>query len=249
MIEIPKATEPHGVYKSTFLYSVDVKLRFSTPLSDYYDQLKQFFGEVFGLTLDRVQYDDMEFHPIKLFAEQGARVIKIQSGFFQFKIMHDQYYTFSETVMPVISEFLKFLQTVDAQVSTFSIRKMNIWPFTGREDKGIELFPDIFSRELMENMHLKFSSDEMVASEERQLDMPEQGDVTFIRAGMILNEGDGASKLILDTETVYNGGPVSVTDSSLIPDKLTKMNDYLFDIYHWAVTDEVIDKMKEEAKS
>lgn len=245
-----KVTFPHvdhRKYPRTFLDLAVVQIHFTSPKVLSFIQGKDFFVSVYGLDFNEERYNQLRFKTLRISSDSLDLQLKFSVNFIQLEIGQKGYSTFSESVVPHISNFLKYIRLTNGRIDKISIRKVDSWGFLKPKNESYYSLVDYVIQEHMVSHFPKDGvnpEDEMIISTIMPHDDKEAVCLNF---GYTTVGDDPQVKdqkmvrVILDTE--YVAFPeTSVYDRNIV-DSMCAMNQVLFNVFHWAVKPEVIFSM------
>lgn len=229
--------ECHNTYGITFLESVVVKLAFNGEKGTY-GLLSEYLEKSFGAKISKEKYDLLNADPIRLRDANGAMHIKIFRNAIELYISGKAYTNFQNSASFYVSSFSEYLQGIDSVANQLSLEMIDVWPFQNNAPIDMKIaIPAFFSDEFVGMMGADL--DGFATKEFRD---GASGDFVVVKYGCVNELADNPrqpKRLILDT--------MAVTEGALAPDRLlavaTRLNNTLYDVFHWAVSENVINAM------
>lgn len=230
-----KYDQPKEKFNNTFLKVVTLKLEYDKT-NETYESFSKFFNLYTELTLTEDRYKAKNLVSIALRAEEGNVILKFEGNRIEFIIGNGIYKSYPENLEDFVKKFAKFLQEINANVNDITITKLNEWVFENNEtfskDRAFEL---IYSSKLRHAVPL--NEDDFAI---KVYDLDEEGKAV-VRYGVLNQEEDVQHKtFVLETSVVSD---VLVTGNEL-EKKCKELNQTLYNMFLWSVTDLVIDVMK-----
>ena len=237
------------LYKNTFLQSVLVMYSFEKKDLSFFDggfneRFGKFLSENFGLVIDK----DIKEAPISVKRGDGIVDYVFGNGFAGVKINARKYRSYGESVAPHTHNLKVFAKEVVGleKVTSFSLRKINIWPFEAQKGEKIDveaLKSELLSEEIL-NSDLKPDNSINVAGAQK-FEKDEKELKAVIRLVPMPVGADGTKvNFVVDIETILDpASGVELTDTG---SKLRELNKTLYNAFHWTVSESVINLMKGE---
>lgn len=229
--------ERSGSYKITFLESVKLHVAYECDKENYAN-FKKFFEDFTCLSLDEKRYETKKISAMRLTGDNGAFTLKFAKSSIDFSINGQAYVGFESNFEVFLRKFSSFLEAIGSDAKEISIEKINLWPMClDGIEVNINEFKDlVFSKEIRDircddtGIGIKESKD------------PENGWALLLKYG-VAERSDSVLTLILDTKCIKT---VNVLPPYLI-EEMSNLNQILYDVYHWSVTQDVINVMKKDA--
>ena len=243
----------HIIYPTTFLQNAVVTMKY-TPRQYTPDEEKEviaetnsFFLENFGLDF-KVDSLGRTFH-LSSDVEDISYVFMPDSAFV--RVGRKNYTSFDASVMPNIYRLRNFIYKVLRleKIELLQVRKVNMFPVQTNDPVDEHLFKSMAEFLLSGDMLLlKKVKDEKVIIKDSVSDIyyRELDDVdrSFrIITGVTRDSGQNVYNQVLYISCTSKPVPEGIKEDK-IEEKLTMQNQRLFDLYHWAVSSEVIDVME-----
>ena len=237
------------VYNRTFLQQVDVRLIYPTitraGVSDtFINGADTFFQNHFGINVDLNQLMDKS---VFLEVENKQIAFIFSSAASMLSVGYKDYRTFYDSVLPNVYPVKEFVfNLLGVGYTDVYVRKLNVFTFDVNEDIDIErnkrlIYQNVFSEEFLnhaverDNVVIRDCNTEIEVrrfkNEKKEL---------LCRTYILPHEEKGAYALFLDNIIRFS------TDSNALEINLQEVNNVLYDAFHWAVNDEVIDIMDKE---
>lgn len=233
---------PHKVYSNTFLHRVILKINYQADLDVKYDHFKTFFRKVYNLELDEEKYNLLKYSSLRLSGEDDAIILKFSKGFIQLKIEKQAYESFHESLVPFIKDIHILLKMIDAHLTRISIQKINMWAWEANNaDEPLIAMKQILNPVLTDNW--PSDGEGKSTSISTTMTPTETPELKVVLAfGYVGKENENSySRIVLDTEGLCED-MLKLENTDMV-DLAEQINDNLFDVYHWAVKKEIIDKM------
>lgn len=242
MLDIHIPDIKHRIYKKTFLHSVTVKINHSE-VKDwelYTAALKNLFKTKYNVEIEEGKFGLLKFKSINVKSAKSKFNIKINSDFIQIKIDGTAYESFSKSLMIHCSNFISLLADSDIKIQKISVEKLNVWPVKLNNPSDLSApLNEIFSKSVNSLLPDDFSQNNLKVTTEISFNGSQNSDLYLVSSGWLIDEEDSKNCfLILDTEAICNS-PVEPEN------KLNYMNQVLFNLYHWSVSDKIIKLMEE----
>jgi hypothetical protein len=235
-------------YKYSFLQQVTVRFNFDkiereTVDSDFTLNLNKFFVDVFQSEIP--QDVDLWTKPI---------VSKRNDGIYSFYFGLDEvaavigakdYHSFVDNVIPQLFRLKKFLKDVYRrnEITSITIAKVNTWPFKLTKETSLVNPKDVLKLVLKEELYNQekgeWKTDEQKLIPLKTLTWTDNKRLASAKGRFYPQDEKGEFACELDTEA-------SVCDKIKLDDieyVATSLNDDLYQLYHWCVTNQVIDIM------
>lgn len=233
-----KITDRHKTYKITFLQSVIIKMEYDSS-NETFQKFSDFFSDVFKLPLTEQEFNLKNTDAIRLRSENKAYRVKFSKNCIEFVINGDAYVNFNTSALPFIRQFSDYLEITNSVVTDISIEKIDIWPLANGEIPSPSEFLNTVISENLRNSSEHISDDEAIV-EYRDSD---NGESLLIRFCFIPFKADiegQPPRIVLDTLCSHENESI---EPSLLAGIAKRLNDILYDAYHWSVTDEVVEIM------
>ena len=236
---------PYKQYSNSFLDTVALSLYFDSTesKSDFMSRLKEFTATHFNLNIK----NEGEFEGIRITKEDKSINFFLSLGCAMVEISGSSYQNFIDSQLPHLDRLIEFSKKVAVvdYIKNISIRKLNTWDFKGDEGKNPSLkwvYDKIFSADLVGSLSKDDLNEKERLISNFQKFIFQDGDYTIkVRTAYIQNSKDkNYTRLILDTECLSSVEKKSMEELTGI---CKKMNKRMYDVYHWCVTDEVINMM------
>lgn len=231
-------TDNHKTYKVTFLQSVILKMEYDSS-KESYKQFARFFYDAFQLQLIEQQFNVKNTDAIRLRSDNHAYRAKFSRNFIEFIVNGDAYVNYHTSLLPFINKVSEYLERIDGNILNVSIEKINIWPLAkGEIDSPEDFINTVISENLRNSPGLIAGDNAFIEYTDKDLD-----DSLLIRFGFIpfmKEQNDQPARIVLDTLCNHDNGGL---EPSLLPVTTKRLNDILYDAYHWSVTKDVIDIM------
>lgn len=234
-------------YKKSFLSKVVLSLLFDPSQisnDDLIARFNKFAHSAFNVPVDKweqgsaLRISNKDNSIAFYFAYDGAIV----------ELDGEKYQNFTNSQLPQLVKLVAFVKDVLSlsHIDTISIRKLNAWDFSSSNDKNPSIewvYEKIFSealRNVLSTSNLTEQESKIRFFKKWQTEY--NGCEVLIKSAYIQNTEDvGNTRLLLDTECSCNVNKIEIDD---VTSQCQDVNKYLFDIFHWCVTSEVLELME-----
>lgn len=237
---------PRKIYKRTFLNTVFVVLSYSIgEISEaILESVNRFICENFN-SQENVTEDNLR-RGFSFDNEEKGVSFFFSTKHVGVKYLKDDYISFQQTMMPLIYFLMTFLRNAlnVSMIDDISIRKINTWPVKRPQDKPFDenrFVKDFLSTNLISQSDADESSGNL---ENAHCFKGSTESLSFIIKYGTLNreyEGDMYCCLVLDESATAMGVQISDTESILL-----KVNNTLYNIFHWCVSEQTLAYMNKE---
>lgn len=231
-------TDSHKTYKVTFLQSVILKIDYDSS-NESFDLFARFFDDAFQLQLIEQQFNVKNTDAIRLRSDNHAYRVKFSRNTIELIINGDSYVNYKTSLLPFVNKVSGYLEKIKGNILNVSIEKIDIWPLAKGEIESPEDFINtVISCDLRNAPDLVPGDNAFVEYTDK-----ESGDSLLIRFGFIpfiKEQNDQPARIVLDTLCNHDNGSV---EPSLLPEITKRLNDVLYDAYHWCVSKDVIEIM------
>ncbi|MCQ2360942.1 MAG: TIGR04255 family protein [Paludibacteraceae bacterium] len=236
-------------YKNTFLQNVLVEIDFKEwnliDREDVSRKWNEFVVSNFNNSNETNLSVDLLEKPIRVSRKDGFCSFFFSRSVVSAVVGAKDYRTFVDSVIPQIYKLSKFLTDVISinEVTRLSLRKINIWQFKSKDTSPIQ--SEEVRKILFSNALITHEESEVLNEEERNIgDMHkyewEDGDKkAIVKTFFISPKQTGVFAQILDSE-------LQMTKSiqiDQVQDNFIELNNILYNLYHWCVSESVIDIM------
>jgi hypothetical protein len=247
----------HVIYPTTFLQNAVVFMKY-VPRQYTHDEAKEviaetnsFFLENFGLNFN-VDSLGKTFH-LSSDVEDISYVFMPESAFV--RVGRKNYTSFDASVMPNIYRLRNYIYKVLrlGKIEWLRVRKVNMFPVQTNDPADEHLFSSMEGFLLSGDMlRVEKTKDEKVIIKDAVSDIyyRELDDIdrTFrIVTGVTKDSEQNIYNQVLDISCTSKFVPEGIMEDK-IEEKLTSLNQRLFDLYHWAVSSEVTEVMNTPKK-
>ena len=238
------------VYKRTFLQQVDVRLEYPVIdkdelTSEFVEATDGFFRNYFQLESSEsplaekdllIKYDDQQL------------AFNFSPNACMLSVGYENYKTFYESVLPYLYPVKEYsLNILGRSPLHVGYRKLNVFSFDNDAKDDVEkesrlFLQNVFSPEFL-NAEVS-TSNEIIGSENTKVSVRDFliNDFRLELRTYFLHPKDGVSSLFFDSRVYFDA------DSSNLEELLTIANSLLYDSYHWAVSDGIINIMNNDAE-
>lgn len=236
-----KHISDHRTYKNTFLQTARIRISYTGDTDDF-EPFKTYLHNAFGLSITKELYGLRNSDALRLKAADGKLRAKYTEHTAEYLISGDIYIDFEKSFVPFLDKTQNFLNKAQKQVLSLSIEKIDIWPIVKGDIQDPSAFLNVIISENLRQFRNLVAEDSIYFTEFYD---EENQDSLLVRFGFI-----GA-----DTVDIPNKQPARIIldtlckhDEQFNADSLLslarKMNNVLYDAYHWAVSPEVIQIME-----
>lgn len=231
-------TDCHKTYKVTFLQSVILKIDYDSS-NESFDLFARFFDDAFQLQLIEQQFNVKNTDAIRLRSDNNAYRAKFSRNAIELIINGDSYVNYKTSLLPFVNKVSCYLEKIKGNILNVSIEKIDIWPLVkGEIESPKDFINTVISCNLRNAPDLVSGDNSFVEYTDK-----ESGDSLLIRFGFIpfiKEQNDQPARIVLDTLCNHYNGSV---EPSLLPEITKRLNDVLYDAYHWSVSKDVIEIM------
>ncbi len=230
----PHIERPDEAYLMTFLESVSLQITYNSA-HETFEIFKKFFDGYTGmLALDENRYKEKKLSSLRIKSDNGLVSLKFAKDFVDFTIDGSVYVRFEEMYGDFLKAFSDFLESIGSDVVEMSIDKVNLWPMLSDSDDNINRAVNaVFKADMLTAIPMK--SNEMAS------DVASVQDVDVLVKWGLMKEGDAQDSCIfLDTKSVSRY-PFKASE---LYERANHQNQILYDVFRWAVTDDVIKAMQ-----
>jgi len=236
--------ELHKIFKNTFLQNTFAELHFPQITESEWNNgalIQSFLNKYFHINTV-VTWDNI-LKGISLTNKDTDVTIHFSKDFVGVRVGRKNYQSFATSVMPYLYLLKGYVKEVLSRdnVASIDVRKINLWPYYEEESKSKldnhEIVHTIIS-ELLINAAKDVKEVEGVQLQTVNLEERE----TSLCIGYAVTKNDSGPIVILDTTAKSEQTqPTSLSD---VEAKLDELNTFLYDAYHWSVTEKVIQWME-----
>lgn len=231
---IPFPIVEHKRYNLTFLSSVKLVVAYRGE-NENFEGFRDFFKSFFKIDVTKQQYDIKNADALRIRSSESEEKYKFSRNFAEVIIDGNSYIDFETSLRPFASALQGFLMSISAVVLNLKLEKVNLWPAPSKDGfSRDQLMKAIFSDNILSNTS---ENDDALHIKEFNLTKSDMGVSVVVKYGVVSDPD--SSTVILDT--ICDQAVGTVADE--VVKTLLKMNQLLFDAYHWAVNDEVIEVM------
>lgn len=230
----PHIERPDEAYLMTFLESVSLQITYN-PARETFEIFKKFFdGYTKMLALGETRYEEKKLSSLRIKSDKGLVSLKFAKDFVDFTIDGSVYGRFEKMYGDFLTAFSDFLDSIGSDVVEMSIDKVNLWPMLSDSDDNInQAVNAVLTNELLTSIPMK--SNEMAS------DVSKVEDVDVLVKWGLMKEVDAQdSCIVLDTKSVSQR-PFKASE---LYERANHQNQILYDVFRWAVTDDVIKAMQ-----
>lgn len=236
--------EQHKIFKNTFLQNTFAELHFSQITESEWNNgapIQSFLNKYFHINT-AVTWDNI-LKGISLTNKDTDVTIHFSKDFVGVRVGRKNYQSFATSVMPYLYLLKGYVKEVLSRdnVESIDVRKINLWPYYEEESKNQlgnhEIVHTIISEPLINDAK---DVKEVEGVKLQTVDRQERETSFCIGYGVTKN--DSGPIVILDTTAKSEQTqPTSLSD---VEAKLDELNTFLYDAFHWSVTEKVIQWME-----
>lgn len=237
--------ELHKIFKNTFLQNTFAELHFPQITESEWNngvQIQSFLSKYFHINNAIVTWDNIQ-NGVSLTNKDTDVTIHFSKDFVGVRVGRKNYQSFATSAMPylyLLKGYVKEVLSRDNVVS-IDVRKINLWPYYEEVSKNQlgdhKIVHTIISEPLINDAK---DVKEVEGVQLQTVDYQERETSLCIGYGITKNESGPI--LILDmTAKSEQTQPTSLSD---VETKLDELNTFLYDAYHWSVTETVIQWME-----
>lgn len=247
----------HREYPNTFLVNTAVSLIASSWNGEYnenFDKLyPEFVDRFFGVKKTADQFKQKG--ELSLSSPEDEVTFTFRPDKANLRVGRKKYHTFVETIMPDLVPLKVFM--FDAReienLENLQVRKLNIFPIQADSDEEIkqnanEVYRYLFKQGLMSEVSVAPIPDNSfwILDFRRATFANDEYNVT-IRIGIAKSQGtENGYNVVMDSSVVC--AQKKEIGEGAIDRLLIRLNDQLFNAFHWCVADEIIKLMEQEVK-
>lgn len=235
-------TSEHKVFKKTFLEEVSVKIKHEKFSGDAdFELLKGLFVDNFRIDFTDQHYSTLLFKSLRFHTKDRILSIKMSSDFIHIKMDGEFYYSFADSLRELVFLFVDLLDKSNKSISEISIEKLNFFPSELKNSKAYtQLIEDVFSENLKSHISRDYSRSDFRKDLLIDTQGPLQATLSF--GWLFDKEDDKKILLILESETSHS--QLQDFDKEQIKNIILQLNQYLFDLYNWSISDHIIKMME-----
>lgn len=227
--------DKHNTYAITFLESVIVKIQ-SPMEKESYQSFSNFIKESFGMDVSQERYNLINADPVRLRNNDRSVVVKFNGEGMEFSISGKGYHNFQNSAMPLINLFRQYIEEIETFVKQISIETIDVWPFpTETVVNASVAAAAFFSKDLIKTL----GDPKIIQGKEFNRN---NHDSMIIKYGFVKQSPDNPQqpdRLILDEMAIHD----REISASALSEVAMRLNDWLYDAFHWAVSDNVLQVM------
>lgn len=232
----------HRVYPRTFLHNVEARFHYKSDDQEFTVKFIDFMQNTFGITIEKQWVDALGMIPLRIHTENSKQKCKITDDFVEISLSGSGYTSFMMSLYPMLTAFDNFFNSVGANLSKVSLKKINTLPIPGTMSYQ-EAFSLMFSQEFLiieRGEPIKADSDDLrwlVSLEETERYLGLKMLVEFHK----VKEKD-LNYISLQSQASY---AVEVKGAEL-SGAMLQLNSVLYDAFHWAINKNLIEEMRKE---
>ncbi len=236
--------EQHKIFKNTFLQNTFAELHFPQITESEWNNgapIQSFLNKYFHINTP-VTWDNI-LKGVSLTNKDTDVTIHFSKDFVGVRVGRKNYQSFATSVMPYLYLLKGYVKEVLSRdnVESIDVRKINLWPYFEEESKNQlgnhEIVHTIISDSLIND-----AKDEKEVEGVKLQTVDRQERETSICIGYGVTKNDSGPIVILDT--IGKSEQTQPTNLSDVEAKLDELNTFLYDAYHWSVTEKVIQWME-----
>ena len=236
--------EQHKIFKNTFLQNTFAELHFPLITESEWNngaQMQNFLNKYFHFNTI-VTWDNIQ-NGISLTNKDTDVTIHFSKDFVGVRVGRKNYQSFATSVMPylyLLKGYVKEVLSSD-NVASIDVRKVNLWPYYEEESKN-QLGDNKIIHTIISEPLINAANDvkEVEGGQIKTVDYQERE--TSLCIGYGITKNDNGPIVILDT--IAKSEQTQPTSLSDVETKLDELNYFLYDAYHWSVTEKVIQWME-----
>ena len=236
--------EQHKIFKNTFLQNTFAEFHFPQIKKSEWEngvKIQSFLNKYFHISTS-VTWENIQ-KGFFLTNKDTDVTIHFSKDFVGVRVGRKNYQSFATSVMPYLYLLKGYVKEVLSRdnVASIEIRKINLWPYYEEESKNQlgehEILHTILSAPLInEAKDVKEIEGALIQTKEYQVRE------TSICIGYGITKNESGPIVILDTTAKSEQTqPTSLND---VEAKLDELNNFLYEAYHWSVTEKVIQWME-----
>jgi uncharacterized protein (TIGR04255 family) len=237
--------EQHKIFKNTFLQNTFAELHFPQITESEWnngDPIQSFLSKYFHINNAKVTWDNIQ-NGISLTNKDTDVTLHFSKEFVGVRVGRKNYQSFATSVMPYLYLLKGYVKEVLSRdnVASIDVRKINLWPYSEEGSNNQlgdhEIVHTIISEPLINAVK---DVKEVEGGQIKTIEYQERETSLFIGYGVTKN--DSGPIVILDTTA--KSEQTQPTGLSDVEAKLDELNTFLYDAYHWSVTEKVIQWME-----
>lgn len=247
----------HREYPNTFLVNTAVSLIGSNWNGEYnesFDKLyPEFVDRFFGIkkTVDQFKQKG----ELTLSSPEDELTFTFRPDKANLRVGRKKYHTFVETIMPELVPLKAFMfgaREID-NLENLQVRKLNIFPIQADSDEEIkqnanDVYRYLFRQDLISEVTVApIPNDSSWILDFRRASFANDEFKVTIRIGIAKSQGTEKSYNVVMDSSVVCAQQKKIGEGA-IDRLLIRLNDQLFNAFHWCVADEIIKLMKQEVK-
>lgn len=248
---------PHKEYPNTFLENTTVTLisrKWNGEFNDNFDNLYPSFVErFFGLKKDAQQFKEKQ--EMSMTAPEDDITFTFRPDKANLRVGRKKYHTFVDNIIPELLPLKDFIFGVMEResIENLMVRKLNIFPIQADSDEEVkentlEIYKYIYNPELLgavSNVEPPHNASWILDLRKGTFSNSEN-EVT-VRIGIAKTQGyEKTFNVVLDSSARCVN--LSEIGEGAVDRVLLRLNDQLFNSYHWCVGNEIIQLMEKENK-
>lgn len=236
--------EQHKIFKNTFLQNTFAELHFPQITESEWnngDPIQSFLNKYFHI--DTVVTWDNILKGISLTNRDTDVTIHFSKDFVGVRVGRKNYQSFATSVMPYLYLLKGYVKEVLSRenVASIDVRKINLWPYYEEESKN-QLGDHEIVHTIISDPLINDAKDEKEVEGVQLKTVDRQEREISICIGYGVTKNDSGPIVILDTTA--KSEQTQLTSLSDVEAKLDELNTFLYDAYHWSVTENVIQWME-----
>lgn len=236
----------HKTYPRTFLHLVKFRFRYDTDSCGFERRLADFLNDYMGISVSERRLSVISLAPIRISRNEESVKCKITDDFVEITFRQNAYTSFVDSLFPLVLAFELFFSGVEAKLSHVSLRKINAM-IAPNGKIASEAMEAMFSKDFM-NQSLPFINEEDAAESGRRF-MNLKDDEQDISVGVVSEISELKDRPNRKAISVMSLATCLQTiEASSLASETMKLNDVLYDCFHWIINPEMIKRMDKETE-
>lgn len=232
----------HRVYDKSFLEGVVVKINHSAKFdASNKNIIVDLIKNNYSLHISDEDINLLGYKTLRLKDTNIGLHIKIGDSFIQIMLENKSYISFIDSMLVHVSSFVHSIYKMNGIIEKISIEKINTWTIENSraaDKNNITKFAErIFGKSVVAKLKDHYSKDNVKA--ELTVNRQEDSSIYILSAGWIKFEK--LTLFLLNNEGICSD-PELLRENSILK-TIVNLNQSLFDIFHWGVSDFVINLM------
>lgn len=229
----------HAVYDKSFLDSVVVKINHSAKFDkSNKNAIVELINNKYSLCISEEDINLLGYKTLRLKDVKNGLSVKIGDSFIQIRLEGESYISFRDSLLTHTEGFIHTIYQMGGAIEKISIEKTNVWQTRElNADEGNNLrniAENIFSSPVVAKLRDHYSKDNVKA--ELTVTLDKDASLYILSAGWIRK--DDMALFILSNEGICSSSDLLA--ENVVSNTMEIMNQGLFNIFHWGVSDSVI---------